>query len=204
MGADLNRPTRSTDNVHLAGRRPARPRHRQRYMFRTIYGILPPRVTPKLLRDGFFIQAPTIRQFAEKTGIDASGLVATVERFNEFAASGVDADFHRGESAYDRYYGDPRIKPNPNLSPIKNAPSWAARVWPGDIGTKGGLLIDEHGRVVDENGDALTGLYAAGNTTASVMGRTCAGPGATIGPAITFGYLAARHASVKRTSHAVV
>lgn len=179
-------------------------RHRQRYMFRTIYGILPPRVTPKPLRDGFFSQAPTIRQLAEKTGIDASGLVATVERFNEFAASGVDADFHRGESAYDRYYSDPRIKPNPNLSPITNAPFWAARLWPGDIGTKGGLLTDEHGRVVDENGDALTGLYAAGNTTASVMGRTYAGPGATIGPAITFGYLAARHASIRRTSHAVV
>jgi len=179
-------------------------RHRQRYIFRTIYGILPPRVTPRPLKNGFFLQAPCIRQLAEKAGIDADGLAATVQRFNGFAASGVDADFGRGKSAYDNFYGDPRVKPNPNLAPLENAPFWAARLWPGDIGTKGGLLTDEHGRVLDDNGDAITGLYAAGNTTASVMGRTYAGPGATIGPAMTFAYLAARQTNARRTSHAVV
>ena len=178
-------------------------RHRQRYIFRTIYGILPPRVTPKPLKDGFFLQAPSIRELAEKAGIDADGLAATVTRFNGFAASGVDADFGRGKSAYDNFYGDPRVKPNPNLAPIENAPFWAARLWPGDIGTKGGLLTDEHGRVVDESGDPIDGLYAVGNTTASVMGRTYAGPGATIGPAMIFAYHTAKHAAGRQAKDRV-
>ena len=124
-------------------------------------------------------------------------------RFNGFAASGVDADFGRGKSAYDNFYGDPRVKPNPNLAPIENAPFWAARLWPGDIGTKGGLLTDEHGRVVDESGDPIDGLYAVGNTTASVMGRTYAGPGATIGPAMIFAYQAAKHAAGRQVKDRV-
>jgi len=118
-------------------------------------------------------------------------LEATVERFNGFAASGVDEDFHRGESAYNRYYADPRVRPNPSLHRIDQAPFYAVKIVPGDLGTKGGLLTDERARVLRPDGSVIEGLYAAGNVSAAVMGHTYAGPGATIGPAMTFGYLAA-------------
>ena len=120
---------------------------------------------------------------AEKTGLPADSLLATVERFNGFARSGIDEDFHRGESAYDRYYGDPTNKPNPNLGEIKHGPFYAAKMVPGDLGTKGGVRTDD--------GSVIEGLYAAGNVSSPVMGHTYPGPGGTIGPAMTFGYLAA-------------
>ncbi|MFG1613251.1 FAD-dependent oxidoreductase [Nonomuraea wenchangensis] len=116
-------------------------------------------------------------------------------RAGGFARTGVDPDFGRGRTVYDNYYGDPRVKPNPNLGPLEKGPFRAFRVHPGDLGTKGGLLTDEHARVLREDGGAIPGLYAAGNTTASVMGRTYPGPGSTIGPAVVFGYRAARHAA---------
>jgi 3-oxosteroid 1-dehydrogenase len=109
------------------------------------------------------------------------------------ARTGVDEDFDRGRTAYDHVYGDPANQPNPNLGPIERAPFYAVKVWPGDLGTKGGLLTDQHARVVREDGEPIPGLYAAGNTTASVMGRTYPGPGSTIGPATTFAYIAMRH-----------
>ena len=122
--------------------------------------------------------------------------LATVERFNGFARTGVDEDFGRGSTVYDNYYGDPRVKPNPNLGPLEKGPFTAVQLVPGDLGTKGGLLTDEHARVLDEStASVIPGLYAAGNTTASVMGRTYPGPGSTIGPAAVFGYLAAKHAA---------
>jgi 3-oxosteroid 1-dehydrogenase len=105
----------------------------------------------------------------------------------------VDEDFHRGRSAYDHYYGDPRNRPNPSLGPVDLAPFYAVRIVPGDLGTKGGLRTDVHARVLREDGSVIAGLYAAGNTSAAVMGHTYAGPGATIGPAMVFGYLAAEH-----------
>jgi 3-oxosteroid 1-dehydrogenase len=117
-------------------------------------------------------------------------LAATVQRFNALADSGRDDDFHRGESAYDRYYGDPRNQPNPCLAPLVKPPFYAVRIVPGDLGTKGGLSTDERARVLRADGSPIPGLYAAGNTSALVMGRTYAGPGATLGPAMTFGYLA--------------
>ncbi len=162
--------------------------------FRRLYpfGMVVPGLTPrKLLRDGYFIQAPTLEGLARKLGIDAEGLQETVRRFNEFAQNGHDLDFHRGENAYDRYYGDPTVKPNPCLAPLRESPFYAVKLWPGDLGTKGGLVTDERARVLRADGSPIEGLYAAGNTTASVMGHFYPGPGATIGPAMTFGYIAA-------------
>ena len=112
-------------------------------------------------------------------------------RFNEFAEAGRDEDFGRGDSAYDRYYSDPRCRPNPCLAPLARPPFYAIKIVPGDLGTKGGLRTDERARVLRPDGTAIGGLYAAGNTSAAVMGRSYAGAGATIGPAMTFGYLAA-------------
>ncbi len=117
----------------------------------------------------------------EACGIDPANLEQTVQRFSQFAATGKDLDFHRGDSAYDRVYSDPKVKPNPNLGPIERPPFFAVRVWPGDLGTKGGLLTDEYARVLSQDGSPIQGLYAAGNTSASVMGRTYPGPGSTEG-----------------------
>jgi len=149
---------------------------------------------------GRLVKARTLAELAEATGIDPVGLRATVQRFNGFAASGVDEDFHRGDSAYDRYYGDPTIRPNPNLGPIERGPFTALQLVPGDLGTKGGLLTDDRGAVLDEAGVPIAGLFAAGNTTASVMGRTYPGPGSTIGPAVVFGWLGGRHAAGRATA----
>ena len=116
-----------------------------------------------------------------------------MRRFNVFAAKGKDEEFGRGDSAYDRFYSDPRVKPNPNLGAIDKPPYYAVKVWPGDLGTSGGVLTDEFARAVREDGTVVEGLYAAGNASASVMGYTYPGPGATIGPAMTFAYAGARH-----------
>jgi len=117
-----------------------------------------------------------------------------VSRFNTFAAQGKDEDFNRGENAYDLLYGDVRISPNPCLAPIEEGPFYAMEVYPGDIGTKGGLLTNEYAQVLDTSGAPIAGLYAIGNTAASVTGRYYPGAGATLGPAMTFGFIAAEHA----------
>jgi 3-oxosteroid 1-dehydrogenase len=109
--------------------------------------------------------------------------------------SGRDTDFRRGESLYDRYYSDPKVKPNSCLAPIVEPPFYAIEVYPGDLGTKGGLVTDANARVLDERGTPIAGLYATGNCSASVMGASYPGAGGTIGPAMTFGYIAALHAS---------
>lgn len=164
--------------------------HRSRYML----GLLMPGQNPSTWTDTVLKTAPTLEALADQCSIDTEGLKTTVARFNCFAETGKDLDFHRGDSAYDRYYADPSIKPNPSLGPVRNAPFFAIRMYPGDLGTKGGLVTDADGRVLKPGGDAIPGLYAAGNTTASVMGRTYPGPGSTLGPAMTFAWLAARHA----------
>ena len=167
-------------------------RHRKYYLF----GMMPPRMTPKeAYESGFMVKGSSIPELALACGIDPENLEQTVRRFNHFAATGHDLDFHRGDSAYDRVYSDPKVKPNSNLGPIEEPPFFAVRVWPGDLGTKGGLLTDESARVLREDGSPIRGLYAAGNTSASVMGRTYPGPGSTIGPAMVFGMLAGRHAA---------
>lgn len=119
-------------------------------------------------------------------------LQQTIDRFNGFARNGIDEDFHRGESAHDRYYGDPTLK-NPNLDVIAEAPFYAMRVYPGDIGTKGGVVIDTKARILRTGGAPIAGVYAAGNCSASVMGESYPGHGATLGPGMTFGYIAAKH-----------
>ncbi|HAG93329.1 MAG: 3-oxosteroid 1-dehydrogenase [Pseudomonadales bacterium] len=141
------------------------------------------------------VKADNLQALAEKIGVDAAGLQETVRKNNEYAKSGVDPEFHRGESYYDRYYGDARTHPNPCIAPIAEAPFYALPIHPGDIGTKGGILTDPNGCAVDESGEVIPGLYVIGNSAASVMGSKYPGAGATLGPAMTFGYLAARHAA---------
>lgn len=167
-------------------------RYRNRYPFGA---NLPGRTPQQLLDVGYFKVADSIPALAERCGLPAAALTATVERFNGLAARGVDEDFHRGDNAYDRYYGDPRVKPNPCLAAISKPPFYAVELYPGDLGTKGGLVTDENGRVLREDGSAIEGLYASGNTTASVMGRRYPGPGVTLAPALTFAWLAMLHAS---------
>ncbi|RDH09667.1 3-oxosteroid 1-dehydrogenase [Tsukamurella pulmonis] len=163
-------------------------RYRNRYMFA---GQPPRQPLPKRwYESGCMVRASTLAELAAKMDVPAETLTATVEKFNGFARAGRDEDFHRGESAYDRYYGDPRNKPNASLAELSTGPFYAARMVPGDLGTKGGLRTDVAGRVQRADGSAIEGLYAAGNTSSPVMGHTYAGPGATIGPAMVFAYLA--------------
>ncbi|HKY57383.1 MAG TPA: 3-oxosteroid 1-dehydrogenase [Aeromicrobium sp.] len=163
--------------------------YRNRYLFAGVAGRQP--FPGSWYKEGVVKRADTLELLAEKIGVPAGALTATVERFNGFARTGVDEDFHRGESAYDKYYSDPTVKPNCSLAPIEKGPFYAVTIVPGDLGTKGGLVTDEHARVLREDGSVIPGLYAAGNVSASVMGNTYPGPGGTIGPAIVFGYLAA-------------
>ncbi|MNP02714.1 3-oxosteroid 1-dehydrogenase [compost metagenome] len=147
---------------------------------------------PEHLRS-YYQKADSIEALAAKIGVDGPGLARTLERFNRNAALGQDPDFHKGESLFDRYYGDPHVQPNPCLAPLLKAPFYAVQVDAGDIGTKGGLLTDVHARVLREDGEPIAGLYAIGNSAASMMGATYPGAGSTIGPAMTFGFLAAEH-----------
>ncbi|MEU1548696.1 3-oxosteroid 1-dehydrogenase [Nocardia sp. NPDC005745] len=166
-------------------------RFRDRYLF---LGNFPKRPLPQKYADaGIIDQAETLAELAAKIGVPPAALTATVERFNRFARAGRDEDFRRGDSAYDRYYGDPTVRPNPCLAPIEQGPFYAVEMVPGDLGTKGGLVTDEHARVLDSGDRPIPGLYAAGNNSASVMGNDYAGAGATIGPAMVFGYIAAGH-----------
>jgi 3-oxosteroid 1-dehydrogenase len=167
-------------------------RHRRNYTFANLLGGYNPR---SLLDSGFLVKADSLDGLAAKCGIDAEGLRRTVSRFNGFARSGIDEDFHRGESLFDTIYGDEKVKPNPCLGTMEQAPFWAVRVYPSDLGSKGGLLTDEDGRVLNERNAPIPGLYAAGNTAASVMGRGYPGPGSTLGPAAVFAYRAAQHAA---------
>jgi 3-oxosteroid 1-dehydrogenase len=169
----------------------------QRYRDRYVFAGLPPhRPLPRRwYAAGAVVRADDLAGLAAAAGVDADGLVKTVARFNEFAAAGKDEDFGRGDSAYDRYYGDPRL-PNPNLAALGRPPFYAVKVVPGDLGTKGGLVTDARARVLRDDGTVIQGLYAAGNASAAVMGHSYAGAGATIGPAMTFGYLAVRDMAV--------
>lgn len=147
------------------------------------------------LADGYLVRADTLDELAARLGIDAAGLADSVRRNNAYAASGVDADFQRGSTAYQRHNGDATWSgPNPCLGPIARAPFYALRLYPGDIGAATGLATDEHARVLDAAGTPIAGLYAAGADMHSVMGGVYSAPGITLGPGLVFGYLAARHA----------
>ncbi|WP_168791382.1 FAD-dependent oxidoreductase [Paraburkholderia aromaticivorans] len=138
-------------------------------------------------------KAESLDALAAQIGVDKQGLRDTVAKMNRYAASGVDEEFGKGGNAFDTYYGDPSVKPNPCLAPLDTGPFYAVRIDAGDIGTKGGLLTDASARVLREDGSPIAGLYAIGNTGASMMGASYPGAGSTLGPAMTFGYIAANH-----------
>ncbi|MET4432822.1 FAD-binding protein [Mycolicibacterium sp. 624] len=152
------------------------------------------------LDSGIVKEGASFEELAVQIGVPAASLRQTAERFNELARKGHDDDFNRGDSAYDNYYGDPTL-PNPNLHPLGKPPYYAFQIILGDLGTSGGLRTDEFARVLREDDSVIDGLYATGNATAAVMGRSYAGAGATIGPAMTFGYVAARHIAAAGADH---
>lgn len=138
-------------------------------------------------------------ELAREIGVPETELRNTAERFNALALKGHDDDFNRGDSAYDNYYGDQTLQ-NPNLHPLGKPPYYAFQIILGDLGTSGGLRTDEFARVLRPDDTVIDGLYAVGNVSAAVMGRSYAGAGATIGPAMTFGYVAARHIAQARSA----
>jgi len=152
------------------------------------------KIPSEWLESGVVKAASSWDDLAAQIDVPAEALRATAERFNELARAEVDSDFDRGSSSYDHYYGDPTL-PNPNLYPLGKPPYYAFRIVLGDLGTSGGLRTDEYARVLRSDDTAIPGLYAVGNASAAVMGRTYAGAGATIGPAMAFGYIAAEHIS---------
>ncbi|MFF4615821.1 3-oxosteroid 1-dehydrogenase [Nonomuraea jabiensis] len=163
--------------------------YRNKYLFRDVAPLLP--LPDEWFTGGAAYKAWTIEQLAQKIGVPQAALRGTIDRFNGFAATGKDLDFHRGDSAYDRYYADPLVKPNPCLAPLWLPPFYAFKIVPGDLGTKGGMRTDARARVLRPDGSVIPGLYAAGNASGAVMGHSYAGSGSTIGPAMTFGYVAA-------------
>lgn len=146
---------------------------------------------------GYVVVADRLEELAGRIGVDAAGLRQTVDRHNEFARTGVDLDFGKGDSALNRFNGDPDNTPNPCLGPIGSGPYCAMEVWPAELATSAGLDTDEDARVLDTDGKAIAGLYACGNDMASIMAGRYPGPGTSLGPAIVFGYRAARHAAGK-------
>ena len=158
------------------------------------------KVPPAWLESGVVKAAMDWGEMAAKIGVPAEQLRSTAARFNELARNGHDDDFNRGDSVYDNYYGDPTL-PNPNLYPLGKPPYYAFRIVLGDLGTSGGLRTDEYARVLRADDTVVPGLYAVGNTSAPVMGRSYAGAGATIGPAMTFGFVAAHHLAQQTYAH---
>ncbi len=145
------------------------------------------------VESGYLHKADTVEGLA--ASIKAAALPATVARWNRFVAGGKDEDFNRGERAYDEWLGDPYHGPKHALGTLEKGPFYAVPIVPGDVSTYGGVVTDAHGRVVDAAGAPIEGLYACGVSTASVMGGVYPGAGASIGPSMTFGYVAAKHAA---------
>ena len=168
------------------------------YLGRYVSGANPfqKRTLPEeLIEQGSVKRAATIGELARQIDVPADALEHTVQRFNEFAAKGLDPDFGRGQSAYNICLGDPGYKPNAALGPIDRAPFYATLVFPADVGTCGGVITNEHAQVLDENDQVIEGLYATGNITATVMGRSYLGAGGSIANTMIFGYVAARDAA---------
>jgi 3-oxosteroid 1-dehydrogenase len=156
------------------------------------------RMPRDVIDSGAIRSAGTLEELAANIGLPPGNLVRTVERFNEFARKGLDPDFGRGQSAYNDCLGDPGHRPNRAIGPLDRAPFYAAEVYPADVGTCGGVVTDEYARVLNEDDRPIPGLYATGNITATVMGRTYPGAGASIANTTVFGYVAARHAAGAR------
>jgi 3-oxosteroid 1-dehydrogenase len=173
------------------------------YVSRYVSGANPlkkRRIPDELIERGAVIRGGTISDLARQIDVPADELVNTIRRFNEFAAKGLDPDFGRGQSAYNDCLGDPGYRPNAAVGPLERAPYYATRVLPADVGTCGGVITNEHAQVLDERDRVIDGLYATGNTTATVMGRTYPGAGASIASTMVFGYVAARHAAGRRVA----
>ena len=155
--------------------------------------LMPDRSIPPDWWDHYIFRADTLDALAAKIHLPAATLKQTVDTMNQYAVSGVDTQFRRGASPYDQMFGDANVKPNPCLGPIDTAPFYAVPINLGDLGTKGGLRCDALARVLDGNGQPIPNLYAAGNNAGSPFGNLYPGAGGTIGPAMTFGYVAASH-----------
>ena len=145
------------------------------------------------LRTGYLMRGATLAELAARAGIDAKGLQATIEGFNETPREGRDPAFGKGSRAYNRYQGDALHGPNPCIAPVEHGPFYAIKMVIGDLGTYAGIRTDAHARALDAEGRPITGLYAAGNDMASIMGGNYPGAGITLGPALTFGYIAGKH-----------
>lgn len=166
------------------------------HTFLRAYGLgavrpFPGRIAP-FVRSGYLIKASSREALAEKLGIPAKAFINALERHDQGARLGEDEAFGKGASAYNRYLGDPENKPNPCLRPITGAPFYAAEVFPGDIGTSTGIMTDTQGRVLGQDGTPMAGVWAAGNDANSIMAGSYPGPGITLGPALTFGWIAAQ------------
>lgn len=172
------------------------------YVRRYVAGANPlkRRLPAELIERGAVQRGDTIDDLARQMEVPADGLAHTIERFNRFAAKGLDPDFGRGQSAYNDCLGDPGYRPNASIGPLDRAPYYAVKVYPADVGTCGGVVTNEHAQVLDEQDRVIAGLYATGNTTATVMGRTYPGAGASIANSMVFGYVAARHAAGRRVA----
>ncbi|MCA1495520.1 FAD-dependent oxidoreductase [Bradyrhizobium sp. NBAIM14] len=158
-------------------------------------GCVPPFPMPlgHHLKTGYLMRGDTLEALAAKAGIDAKAFAETVKQFNATAPLGQDAAFGKGSKAYNRYQGDALHGPNPCVAPIENGPFYAIKMVIGDLGTYAGIITDANARALDAEGRVIPGLYAAGNDMASIMGGNYPGAGITLGPALTFGYIAGRH-----------
>jgi 3-oxosteroid 1-dehydrogenase len=159
--------------------------------------VLPDRRIPIDFWDHYIFKAATVEELAAKIEVPVGALRATVQKMNEYARAGKDPEFGRGGNDYDRFFGDPTSEPNPSLGTIEAAPFYAVPMHLGDLGTKGGLKADARARVLDGGGRPIPNLYAAGNASGSPFGNCYPGAGGTIGPAMTFGYVAANDIAVR-------
>jgi succinate dehydrogenase/fumarate reductase flavoprotein subunit len=168
-----------------------------RFIRRYGLGRVRPRPFPirPWMANGYVKRGRTLAELAEMTGIDGTGLEQTITAYNTCARQGHDPEFHRGESAYNKIQGEPLHSPNPCVAPITDAPFYAVRIVPGSLGTFAGLTTDDRARVLDAENRPISGLYAVGNDMSSMMGGNYPAGGITLGPGMTFGYVAAHHAA---------
>jgi 3-oxosteroid 1-dehydrogenase len=152
-------------------------------------------------KSNFLTKANSIRGLADKLGINPDNLEKTQRKVNEYTKTGKDPEFKRGDSLYDRYYGDPEFKPNPCLGSLSKPPFYAIALYPGEMGTAGGLVINTNSEVMHKNGKPIPGLYATGNCTTALLPRY-PGPGSTLGPAMVFGYIAGCHINNNKSTKA--
>lgn len=173
--------------------------HRSKYV---VAGAMPGSTPRAWIDSGYLKVADTLEELARKCALDPAALRATVERFNRFAKTGVDEDFHRGRRQYDHWFGDPTHKPSSTLGTIEKGPFYAMQIFPGDVGTAGGIVADEYARALTPEGKVIPGLYVTGNSSAPVTGHYYVGAGTSIGASFTFGYIAAEHAAASAGSGA--